>query len=227
MSSLLPYLVTWLQQYGYPALWLGVFVASIGLPLPISLVLLAAGAFAALGDFNIVLLALISISASVAGDNIGYFIGRRLGSRLIPWLEQHAQRVISQTTLHRSRAYFIKRGGWAIFLSRFLLSGFGGSINLLAGAEFYPRKRFILYDVAGETLGAVIPLSLGYVFGTSWDAVGDIFSAVSLGVVALLVTIYLLVRLIKLQRRARLARKIQMQVQQRKNMEVEEAGAVE
>ncbi len=41
MSTILPYLINWLQEFGYPALWLVVFVASVGAPLPISLVLLA------------------------------------------------------------------------------------------------------------------------------------------------------------------------------------------
>ena len=47
MSALLPYLVNWLQEYGYPALWGLVFVGAAGIPLPITLLLLAAGAFAA------------------------------------------------------------------------------------------------------------------------------------------------------------------------------------
>jgi membrane-associated protein len=55
MNSFLPILITWLQQYGYPALWLAVFISAIGTPLPVSFILLAAGAFAALGDFNIAL----------------------------------------------------------------------------------------------------------------------------------------------------------------------------
>ena len=56
MSSLLPLLLHWLHEYGYAALWLTVFIAAVGVPLPISLVLLAAGAFAVRGDFNIALL---------------------------------------------------------------------------------------------------------------------------------------------------------------------------
>ena len=56
MSSLLPLLLHGLHEYGYAVLWLTVFIAAVGLPLPINLLLLAAGAFAVRGDFNIVLL---------------------------------------------------------------------------------------------------------------------------------------------------------------------------
>src|SRR5579864_7284186 len=45
MSSLLPPLLHWLHEYGYPVLWLTVLIAAVGVPLPIGLVLLAVGAF--------------------------------------------------------------------------------------------------------------------------------------------------------------------------------------
>jgi membrane-associated protein len=53
MSSLYPLLLHLLHEYSYPMLWLTVFIAAIGLLLPTSLVLLAAGAIAYRGDFNI------------------------------------------------------------------------------------------------------------------------------------------------------------------------------
>src|SRR6266487_4118319 len=114
MNLLLPYLVSWLQEYGYPALWVSVFVASAGAPLPIGLILLAAGAFASFGDFNIGLLAITAISASVCGDSLGYFIGRRWGTKVLDWLEySRARRFITPQTVTRSRAYFRRHGGWA------------------------------------------------------------------------------------------------------------------
>ncbi len=200
MSNLLPYLLTLLQEYGYPILWLSIFIGAIGIPLPNSLVLLAAGAFAALGDFNFALLAAVSISAFVAGDTTSYWIGRRWGSRLLLWLEG---RLIKAQTLERSRVYFERLGGWAILSSRFLVSALGGAINLLAGAEMYPYKRFVLYDIAGETLGALLPLTLGYIFGASWDAVGDLLGSFSFFIVALLVALVLGYQTLRLFRRMR------------------------
>lgn len=197
MSTLLPLLLNWLQQYGYSVLWLSIFIASIGMPLPIGLVLLAAGAFAALGDFDIVLLTLVAITAATSGDSVGYLIGRRVGHRVLIWLEG---RLLSKQHLVHSQQYFQRRGAWAIFLSRFLFSALGGVINLLAGAEQYSYRRFLLYDVTGETIGALLPLSLGYAFGVSWEAVGDILGAISLFALALLFTSYLVVRLIKMIR---------------------------
>ena len=197
MSTILPVLLSWLQEYGYPVLWLSVFVASVGIPLPIGLMLLAAGAFAALGDFDIALLTVMAVTASICGDSVGYLIGRRLGHKVLLWL---AGRLLPAERIKRSQQYFKRRGAWAIFFSRFLFSAFGGIVNLLAGTEEYPYRRFLLYDATGEIVGALLPLSLGYVFGVSWEAIGDILGAVSLFALGILFTVYLFVRLIKMIR---------------------------
>lgn len=210
MSVFLTTLLNNVQLYGYPALWVSIFIAAVGVPLPIALVLLAAGAFAALGDFNLVLLTLISISASVAGDNLGYAVGRLWGSKGVNWLERSrlGKRFLRPNSVARSRLYFKKHGGWAVFLSRFLIAALGGVINLLAGTELYPYRNFLLFDIAGEALGALIPLLLGFAFGASWDAVGDVIGTFSLLVLGLLIVIYLFIRLLRYARGAQKARAI-------------------
>ena len=199
MSSLLSLLLTFLQSYGYLALWITVYVAAVGIPIPVTLLLLAAGAFAALGDFNIVVLFIISFSALVCGDNTGYWIGRIWGSKVLNWIEHSKRwnRLIPPQRIAQSRQYFRHRGGWAIFLSRFLFSAFGGIINLLSGSELYPYHYFFFLDSSGEALGAIIPLSLGYVFGASWEAVGDVLGYSSFLILSLLIVILLVSRLIR------------------------------
>lgn len=192
MNSMLPYILVLLQEYGYPILWLIIFVSAAGIPLPTSLMLLAAGAFAALGDFNLLILIPVAISAFIAGDNTGYLLGWIWGSKLLDWLEASGKfRFIKPHSIARSRTYFNRLGGWAIFFSRFLVSALGGAINILAGAERYPYRRFVVYDAGGETLGASLPLLLGYVFGASWFAIGDILGSLSLFILATLAVLVL------------------------------------
>jgi membrane-associated protein len=201
-----PFLIGALQHYEYPALWLIVFVAAAGAPVSGSLLLFAAGAFAALGDLNMVILFPVALSAAVMGDNLGYFIGRRIGTPLLVWLERQKRfRFISPRALARSRAYFVRRTAWAIFITRFLIVVLGGPINFLAGVEHYPYRNFLFWDVCGQMLGAIIPLGLGYVFAASWEEVASLFGAFSGLVLALLVAgvlCVMLVRKIRQRRRA-------------------------
>jgi membrane-associated protein len=66
-------------------------------------------------------------------------------------------------------------------------------MNLLAGAERYPYRHFLLYDVTGEALGAVIPLSLGYALGACWESGGNLLGAFA-GFAFILFLLMLLVR---------------------------------
>ena len=141
------------------ALWLTIFIAAAGAPIPASLVLFASAAFAALGDFNIFILFLVVWSAAVMGDNLGYLIGRRVGTILLAWLKRQKRfRWITLPALTQSQAYFRRRGGWAIFMRRFLFSALGGSINLLAGIEQYPYRSFLFWGCDwGSTRGNYLP----------------------------------------------------------------------
>jgi membrane-associated protein len=196
-----------LQLYGYPALWLIVFVAAAGAPISGSLLLFAAGAFASLGDFNIFMLFPIALTAAVMGDNLGYFIGRRVGMPLIGWLERQKRfRFITPQALERGRAYFRRRAAWTVFITRFLIVVLGGPVNLVAGLEQYPYHNFLFWDISGQILGAIIPLGLGFVFAKSWEEVAGIFGALSSLFLALLVVMILLAVLVRKMRQRRRAR---------------------
>lgn len=216
-------LLAFLQTYGYVALWPLVFIAAVGAPLPIALVLLAAGALAALGDFNIFLLTIIALTASVAGDNTGYLVGRKWGSRALDWLERSrlGRRFLPPRSIERSRAYFRQRGGWAVFFSRFLVAALGGVINLLAGSELYPYRAFLAYDIAGEAAGAAIPLTLGFAFSASWEEIGDIFGSLSLLFIAIFIAIVLFIVFLHYLRSLRQTR--QLARTQEKRQEQDEA----
>lgn len=168
-----------LHQYGYPILWAIVFIAAIGAPVSGNLLLYAAGAFAAFGDFNVFLLLPVAVSAAVLGDGVGYLLGWKLGTPLLVWIERRNWRFLSPRSLARGRAYFQRRASWAIFLSRWFIVVLGGPINWLAGAERYPYRRFLFWDVSGQLLGALIPLSIGYMFAASWGEAESLFGAIS------------------------------------------------
>jgi UDP-N-acetylglucosamine:LPS N-acetylglucosamine transferase/membrane protein DedA with SNARE-associated domain len=192
-----------LHQYGYPVLWAIVFIAAVGVPVSGNLLLYAAGAFAAFGDFNIVLLFPVAVSAAVLGDTTGYVLGWKLGTPLLAWLEGRGWRFLSSQSLARGRAYFQRRANWAIFLSRWFIVALGGPINWLAGAERYPYRTFLLWDVSGQLLGALIPLGIGYTFAASWGEAERLFGAISgfsLTFLGLLVIFLALVRTLRARR---------------------------
>lgn len=174
------FLISALHDYGYPALWFVVFIAAVGAPLSGNLLLYAAGAFAAFGDFNLFVVFFVAVSAAVLGDNLGYFIGWKMGPPLLLWLERQKRfRFISSQSLARGRAFFRRRAAWAIFITRFLIVVLGGPVNWLAGIEHYDYQSFLFWDITGQALGAIIPLGIGYSFAESWSEAERIFGALS------------------------------------------------
>lgn len=202
-----------LQHYGYPALWVIVFVAAAGAPISGSLLLFAAGAFAAFGDFNIIILFLVALSAAVMGDNLGYYIGRRVGSPLLEWFARQKRfRMFTTQTLERSRSYFRDRAGWTIFVTRFLIVVLGGAINFLAGVEEYPYRKFLFWDVSGQILGAMITLGLGYISAESWEEVASLFGAFSSLLLASLVALAIAALIVRKIRQRKQAKAIAAEV---------------
>lgn len=159
--SLSDYLLSTLGLYGPPALFCVLLVGAIGVPTPGSLLLLVAGSFVEQGEMGLWPVLALGFAGSVVGDQIGYALGRwggrRLSRRLSRW-------VGGEQRLRSAEDWLKRRGGLAVFLSRWLLSPLGSVVNITAGLTGYPWPRFLLYDLLGEALWVVIYVLLGKFF---------------------------------------------------------------
>ena len=72
-----------LSQYGSPALFAAVLVAAIGVPLPVTLLLVVTGSLISQGVMNLWWSIGVASAGSIVGDQIGYAIGRWGGTRLV------------------------------------------------------------------------------------------------------------------------------------------------
>lgn len=182
MTSLLAPLLAFLQASGYLTLWLIAFVAAAGGPLPIAPLLIAAGAFATQGTFNLAVLFAVTLTATLAGDSVAYWAGRRWGSHLLDRLPRTrvVGRVITAKRLARSRQVFERDGGWAIVLTRTVLSSLGSVTNVVAGMECYSFRAFLLWNILGNSIGILAKLLIGYIVGANWRAAVDLVGNLSL-----------------------------------------------
>ena len=77
MTSLLNYLLSFVLIYGYPVIAAVVLVGDLGIPLPVTSVLLTAGSLTVDGTLNMIILIPMVTIIVVIGDVIGYYIGKR------------------------------------------------------------------------------------------------------------------------------------------------------
>lgn len=148
-------------MYGVPLLCSATLVASAGAPLPVSLLLIAAGSFSDHGEMSAPLVIVGATASAVLGDQFGFVLGRwgdrKLANRISRWLG-------GQSLLDRAEAHAKKWGGLSIFLTRWLFTPLGPWVNLASGFAGYPWYRFLIWDVLGELLWVTLYVLLGDIF---------------------------------------------------------------
>ena len=156
--------------YGGWLLAVGTFLSCLALPIPASMLMLAAGGFAAAGDLSLAESAGAALAGAVAGDQAGYLAGRAGGAGLLARLGARAAPV------GRAVALLAARGGVAVFLSRWLVSALGPYVNVAAGAAGQGWARFTAWGVAGEAVW------VGLYVGVGWSVAGNLAAASSMAV---------------------------------------------
>lgn len=174
----------------YAALFLIVF-AETGLVvtpfLPGDSLLFAAGALAATGALRIEILVPVLIVAAVIGDAVNYSIGSRLAHHFLPGGSAlDAPRTglaawIKPEHVARAHEFFVKHGGKAIVLARFvpIVRTF---VPFVAGGASMPYRQFAIYNVAGGVAWVVLCAGAGYAFGNI-PVVKENFELVVIGIV--------------------------------------------
>jgi membrane protein DedA with SNARE-associated domain len=141
---------------------------SAGLPLPGETSVLASAVLASHGQLTLPLVIAVTAGAAIAGDNVGYLIGRRGGRRLLArpgrWQEQRRH------LLTRGEAFFERHGGKAVFLARWA-PGLRVTGAWLAGAGRMRWPRFLFWNALGGAAWATVIALAGYFLGKAASAV--------------------------------------------------------
>ncbi|MEA5553482.1 DedA family protein [Anabaena cylindrica UHCC 0172] len=150
------------QSYGYWAIFLGILLENLGLPLPGETVTLVGGFLAGSDELNYWLVLGDAIAGAVIGGNCGYWIGRVGGW---PFLLQVGKIFrISEVRLLSIKEQFSENAAKAVFFGRFfaLLRIFAAP---LAGIAEMPFGKFLVYNLAGATTWASAMVTLAFFAG--------------------------------------------------------------
>ncbi len=143
-SHLLAEATPWLSAHGYLALFLAVMAEGMGIPTPGQTLLIGAALLAGKGTLHPAAVLACALAASMLGANLGFFIGRRGGRRLLLKLGVNRRR------LSRLTGFYRRHGAWPVLFDRFF-DGARQLGGLLAGAAAMPWPRFFLFDALGAS----------------------------------------------------------------------------
>lgn len=157
------------DHYGtaiYVILFLVIFIETglVVMPfLPGDSLLFTAGLFAASGDLNLFYVLGLLFIAAILGDNVNYWLGRKLGLSVLNW-KIRGRQLVKQSLLEKAEQFFEKRGVSAIIMARFvpLVRTF---MPFAAGIGKMKYRKFVLFDLLGGFLWIFSLTLAGYFLG--------------------------------------------------------------
>jgi membrane-associated protein len=123
-----------------------------------------AGVLASTNDLNLVLVILFAAGGAILGDNIAYWIGRKVGHRIVErWFKGERRKQVDWA--HKQVQ---ERGGYLIVIGRFIPGG-RTAVTLSCGILEMSWRRFISFDVAAGLVWGTYAAMLGYLGGRTFE----------------------------------------------------------
>lgn len=150
-----------IQTVGYLGVFAIVFLESgmmVGFFFPGDSLLFTAGFLASQNILDIKVLIIGCFIAAVAGDSLGYYLGKKFGRKLF---NKDKSIWFHKDHLQRAQNFYDKHGGKTIILARFIpvIRAFA---PVVAGVGMMKYKRFVAFNLIGGVLWAIIIPLLGY-----------------------------------------------------------------
>jgi membrane protein DedA with SNARE-associated domain len=187
-------LIYLLNTYGYLAVLVFVAIESTGIPFPGETMLLVAAIYAGT-THHLTIYWVIAAAAigAIVGDNLGYWVGREGGYRLLRRYGPYIR--LDERKLKLGLYLFRRHGGKVVFFGRFV-AVLRAWAAFLAGTNRMPWKPFLLFNALGGILWATFYGLAGYFLG---DAVHKLTRPV--GTITIILAILIIIAFVFFLRR--------------------------
>ena len=160
-------------DYGLYLVFSVVTLACLAAPLPASMLVLAAGSFAAAGDLVLWQVFAVACLAFIAGDQIAYGIARSAGPVVLRRLRQNKK---IMPIIARSEDLLERKGRLAVLLSHTIISPTCPYVSYLCGAGGMSYFAFSGPAIIGAIIWTATYVGLGYTFADQLTQVSEILS---------------------------------------------------
>jgi membrane protein DedA with SNARE-associated domain len=186
------HLQSWINSYGYEAVFVLVALESLGLPLPGETALITAALYAATTHhLNIAIIVAVAAAAAIIGDNVGFALGRWGGYRILRRYGRYIR--FDQRRIKIGLYVFREHGGKVVFFGRFIpvLRTYAA---FLAGTNRMSWPRFLVFNAGGGITWALVVGLAYYYIGAAVSHVRGPLDII-LGAVAVVVVVGFLIYL--------------------------------
>ncbi len=158
-----------IQTWGYLIVFLSALTESlplVGLFIPGQTIVILAGFIAKINELNIFYVFFLAFFGAVIGDVIGYLTGKYYGYSFLTRYGKYF--LFKKEYYDKTKLIFNKHPGKTIIFGRFnsLTRAFAPFIG---GSTEIPFLKFLVYDLIGCFSWSLVFVSLGYIFGKSYE----------------------------------------------------------
>jgi membrane protein DedA with SNARE-associated domain len=150
-----------LEEFTYLGVFLVLFAAGLGVPIPEEVPVLASGVLAHEGVVRWWLMLPLCVLGVLAGDVTLYWVGHHWGERVLAW--RWVRFLLSREREEALKAAYRRHGVKIVFTARHVM-GLRAAAFLTAGIAQVPFGRFLLADAAAAMLGVPVAFGLAFFF---------------------------------------------------------------
>jgi membrane protein DedA with SNARE-associated domain len=185
----LDWLLEQARTFGLPVLWLGLFVAGMGLPIPEDIFLITGGVLTQKNQSSPLFAIAVLYSGVMIGDAIVYRLGYRYGEAVLR--RKFIARLMTPARVERVRRYYARYGAVTVLIAR-NLAGIRFPTFLMAGVSRMGFARFFFWDGLSALVSVPLWFWLGYAAAENWETIHEKVSGVMLWIVAGLLLLFLI-----------------------------------
>lgn len=163
---------TVIQHLRYAGLFLLLFAAGLGVPIPEEVAIVAAGVLSHQAVVRWWLALPVCIVGVLSGDVVLYWVGHHWGERILGW--RAVRRVLSRAREEQLKAAYRNHGVKIAFTARHVI-GLRAAAFLTAGIARVPFWKFLGVDAGGALVGVPASFGLAFLFA---DQVEQVFADV-------------------------------------------------
>lgn len=181
-------LLSYIEQYGYGALFFCLWLGIIGIPIPDEMVVMSGGFVSSLGMLSVIPAFLLTYLGVVSGLSLGYILGKIFGVKVLNKLmkKKKAKYVV------KSRGMVGRYGHYALVTSYFI-PVVRHIVPYLVGMNNMSFKTYALYSYTTGFVWTLVYFVLGFLFGQHIERIGAIaieYGVYFGGIIILIVSLF-------------------------------------
>jgi membrane protein DedA with SNARE-associated domain len=152
---------TFIENFTYLGIFLVLFAAGLGVPIPEEAPIMAAGVLAHENVIRWWIALPVCLFGVLSGDIVLYWVGHHWGERILDW--PMVRRVLSREREERLKAGYRRHGVKIVFTARHLI-GLRAAAFLTAGIAHVPFWKFLVVDAVAALVGVPVGFGIAFLF---------------------------------------------------------------